>query len=304
MANINPINKVPFGQERTAKEHRDRSEWEHDQAARLRAQKHPVGYEHIAQGHEDSARAYEKRAREIQGDMVATARRGEARGKSRAELVDVARAAAAAVFAPRKVAPSEAALKKARSAAFKAIQRHDRLAGTSDHPVAAYSHGIAELAAEATEEARQRWSMHHDRLRKGSRSSHSTKRTPTDAQLEPCDSFEPCHGNYACRIHAASTPGTMEYKRAKARAKPRGSSHATIATRDYEYVVYPEASHRHADRAVKIPMRRVGGAVRPYDLADAKRAAKQMGAPAAIYSISKGRFVGYVHPSGRYVTFR
>lgn len=131
----------------------------------------------------------------------------------------------------------------------------------------------------------------------------STKRALTD---EPCDSFEPCHGNYACRIHADSTPGTMEYKRAKrmACAKPRGSSHATIATRDYEYIVYPEATHRHADRAVKIPMRRVGGAVRPYDLVDAKRAAKQMGAPAAIYSVSKGRFVGYVHPSGRYVTFR
>ena len=302
MANINPINKVPFGQERTAKEHRDRSEWERDQAARLRAQKHPVGYEHIAQGHEDAARSYEKRASEIQGDMVSTARRGEARGKSRAELVDVARAAAAAVFAPRKVAPSEAALKKARSAAFKAIQRHDRLAGTSGHPVAAYSHGIAELAAEATEEARQRWEMHHDRLRKFSRSSHSTKRTPTDAQLEPCDSFEPCHGNYACRIHAASTPGTMEYARDKrmARAKPRGS-HATIATRDYEYVVYPEATHRNADRAVKIPTRRGKG---PYDLAAAKIAAKKMGAPAAIYSVSKGRFVGYVHPSGRYVTFR
>jgi len=251
MANINPINKVAFGQERTAKEHLDRAEWERDQAAQLRAQKHPVGYEHIAQGHEDAARAYEKRAREIHGDMVTTARRGEARGKSRAELVDVARAAAAAVFAPRKVAPSEAALKKARSAAFKAIQRHDRLAGTADHPVAAYAHGIAELAAEATEEARQRWEMHHDRLRKVSRSSHSTIAAP--------------------------------------------------ATRYHEYVVYPEATHRHAERAVKIPTRRGKG---PYDLTDAKIAAKKMGAPAAIYSISKGRFVGYVHPSGRYVTFR
>ena len=297
----NPINGVPFGQERTAKEHRDRAEWEHDQAAQLRVQKHPVGYEHIAQGHEDAARSYERRAKEIESGMVTTARQGEARGKSRAELVDVARAAAAAVFAPRKVAPSEAAIKKARNAAFKAIQRHDRFAGTADHPVAAYSHGIAELAAEATEEARQRWQMHHERLRKSGRSSHST--IASTKRLEPCDSFEPCHGNYACCIHAASTPGTMEYKRAKrkARAKPRGSSHATIATRDYEYVVYPETSHRHAERAVKIPTRRGKG---PYDLTDAKRAAKQMGSPASIYSVSKGRFVGYVHPSGRYVTFR
>ena len=72
----------------------------------------------------------------------------------------------------------------------------------------------------------------------------------------------------------------------------------------YEYVVYPETSHRHAERAVKVPMRRVGSALRPYDLTDAKRVAKQMGSPASIYSVSKGRFVGYVHPSGRYVTFR
>jgi hypothetical protein len=84
-------------------------------------------------------------------------------------------------------------------------------------------------------------------------------------------------------------------------------AHSTIAapaTRNYEYVVYPEATHRNADRAVKVPTRRVGGAVRPYDLTDAKRVAKEMGSPAAIYSVSAGRFVGYVHPSGRYVTFR
>ncbi len=79
------------------------------------------------------------------------------------------------------------------------------------------------------------------------------------------------------------------------------TAHSTIATRNYEYVVYPEATHRNADRAVKIPTRQGKG---PYDLTDAKREAKQMGAPAAIYSVSKGRFVGYVHPSGRYVTFR
>ncbi len=251
MPHVNPINDVPFGQERTAKEHLARAEWERDQAAQLRAQKQPVGYGHLAQAHEDTARAYEKRAREIGEDMVVTARRAEARGKSRVELVDVARAAAAAVFAPRKVAPSEAVIKKAKEAAFKAIKRHDPLTGTADHPVAPYSYGIAELAAEATEEARQRWEMQHERLGKFKRSSHST-----------------------------------------------------IATRDYEYIVYPEATHRHAESAVKIPMRRIGGSIRPYDLTDAKRTAKQMGAPAAIYSVSKGRFVGYVHPSGRYVAFR
>jgi hypothetical protein len=245
---------APFGQERTAKEHLERAQWEREQAAELRAKKQPVGYEHLVQAHEDTARAYEKRAREIGEEMVSTARRGEARGKSRAELVGVARAAAAAVFAPLKKAPSEAAVKKARSAAFRAIQHHDRLAGTADHPVAAYAHGIAELAAEGTEEARQRWEMQRESARKLRRGG--------------------------------------------------GRSHATIATRDYEYVVYPEASHRNAERAVKVPMRRVGGTLKPYDLTDAKRVAKEMGAPAGIYSVSKGRFVGYVHPSGRYVPFR
>ncbi len=78
-----------------------------------------------------------------------------------------------------------------------------------------------------------------------------------------------------------------------------GDTHSTIVTRNYEYIVYPEASHRNAERAVKVPIRRG-----TFDLTDAKREAKQMGAPAAIYSVSKGRFVGYVHPSGRYVTFR
>ena len=85
-------------------------------------------------------------------------------------------------------------------------------------------------------------------------------------------------------------------------AKRHGAvAHSTVATRDYEYVVYPEATHRHAERAVKIPRRRGKG---PYDLTDAKQAAKQMGSPAAIYSVSQGRFVGYVHPNGRYQTFR
>jgi hypothetical protein len=103
------------------------------------------------------------------------------------------------------------------------------------------------------------------------------------------------------------TPAQLDAEIAETLAGGGTLAHATIATpatRDYEYVVYPEATHRHAERSVKIPMRRVGGSLRPYDLTDAKRAAKQMGTPAAIYSISKGRFVGYVHPSGRYVTFR
>ena len=107
---------------------------------------------------------------------------------------------------------------------------------------------------------------------------------------------------------AKKTPAQLDAEIAETLAKggekPGAVAHSTIATRDYEYVVYPETSHRHAERAVKVPMRRVGGSLRPYDLTDAKRAAKQMGSPASIYSVSKGRFVGYVHPSGRYVTFR
>ena len=85
---------------------------------------------------------------------------------SRSQLRDIARNAAAVVFAPRKIAPSEAVIQKAKSAAFKAIQRFDPLAGTSDHPAAAYAHGIMDIAMEATEEARQRWEMMRESLRK------------------------------------------------------------------------------------------------------------------------------------------
>jgi hypothetical protein len=76
---------------------------------------------------------------------------------SREKLVAIARAAASSALSSRKAAPSEAAIKKAREAAFKAIRRHDPLAGTADHPSAAYSHGVAELAAEGTDQAVRTW---------------------------------------------------------------------------------------------------------------------------------------------------
>lgn len=76
---------------------------------------------------------------------------------SRDTLVAIARAAAASVFESRKVVPSDAAIKKAKAAAFKAIRRYDPLAGTSDHPAASYSHGVAELAAEGVEQAERAW---------------------------------------------------------------------------------------------------------------------------------------------------
>ena len=75
---------------------------------------------------------------------------------SRAQLVTVARRAAENVFSARKVM-TPALIKKARAVAFKAIQRHDPLSGTSEHPAAAYAHGVAALAAEGTSQAERAW---------------------------------------------------------------------------------------------------------------------------------------------------
>jgi len=69
------------------------------------------------------------------------------------------------------------------------------------------------------------------------------------------------------------------------------------ATRDYEYLVYPEA--RHSGEPRKAPRGR-----NHWDLGPAKKIAREMGHPAAIYSVSKGRFVGYIGRSGRFVPFR
>ena len=75
---------------------------------------------------------------------------------SRDKLVSIARAAANNVFDSREVM-TPALLKKAKEAAFKAIRRYDPLAGTSDHPAAAYSHGVAALAAEGATQAERAW---------------------------------------------------------------------------------------------------------------------------------------------------
>ena len=75
---------------------------------------------------------------------------------SRVQIVTVARHAAENVFSGRKVM-TPALIKKAKEAAFKAIRRHDPLSGTSEHPAAAYSHGVAELAAEGTSQAERAW---------------------------------------------------------------------------------------------------------------------------------------------------
>jgi len=80
---------------------------------------------------------------------------------SREELVSVARDAAASLFASRKAAPSRDAVKKAEWEASKAIIRRDPLAGTSDHPVASYSYGVSELAAEGVAQAVREWRGRH-----------------------------------------------------------------------------------------------------------------------------------------------
>lgn len=78
------------------------------------------------------------------------------RPRPRDELVRVANAAAAMVFAGKSKL-TDAMRARARSAAFKAIQQHDRIAGTSYHPHAAYSHGIATLANQGLEQAIAGW---------------------------------------------------------------------------------------------------------------------------------------------------
>lgn len=68
------------------------------------------------------------------------------------------------------------------------------------------------------------------------------------------------------------------------------------ANRSYDpgdYYVYRQPNH--SGEAIKV----VG------DLREAKRIAKSLGiAYAAIYSVSGGRFVGYISPTGRYVPTR
>jgi hypothetical protein len=62
-AKTNPLSGISFGQERTARQMRDRAQWERDQAAKIRAAKRPIGWEHLVEAHENVARAYEQEAR-------------------------------------------------------------------------------------------------------------------------------------------------------------------------------------------------------------------------------------------------
>lgn len=78
------------------------------------------------------------------------------RYKPREALVRAAHAAAAMVFVGKPKITAEM-VTKAKNLAFRAIQVHDPLAGTKDHPTAAYSYGIVELANEGVKEAQTAW---------------------------------------------------------------------------------------------------------------------------------------------------
>jgi len=62
MATTNPINGVPFGQEKTREDYLARAAWEYDQASRLRMAQRPVGYTALVEGHERAAKEYERAA--------------------------------------------------------------------------------------------------------------------------------------------------------------------------------------------------------------------------------------------------
>jgi len=96
-------------------------------------------------------------------------------GVLRSLLGAVARKAAASVFASNKSPPSETVVEKAKSAALGAIQRH---------PAVAYAKGvldIAGIASNAVEEARQRWELVKETVKKpknGNANATKTRRAP------------------------------------------------------------------------------------------------------------------------------
>ncbi len=77
--------------------------------------------------------------------------------KTRDELVRIAHAAAAAIFVGARKSITANMMQRARIAAYDAISRADRAAGTKDHPFAAYSFGIVALADEGVAQARDAW---------------------------------------------------------------------------------------------------------------------------------------------------
>lgn len=63
MPNVNPLNGVSFGHEKTREDCLMRAAWEYDQAAKLRAARKPMGYEALVAGHEHTAKDYERLAK-------------------------------------------------------------------------------------------------------------------------------------------------------------------------------------------------------------------------------------------------
>jgi hypothetical protein len=62
-------------------------------------------------------------------------------------------------------------------------------------------------------------------------------------------------------------------------------------SRHYEYYVYSKPRFE-------------GKGEKAENLYRAKQIAKKLGTPAAIYSVQKGRFIGYIGPRGKFVVFR
>ena len=75
---------------------------------------------------------------------------------SRADLIRAAHAAAASLFVGKRKLPP-ALVHRARLLAFEAVRRRDWRAGTSDHPHAPHSAGIAAIADEGVDEATAAW---------------------------------------------------------------------------------------------------------------------------------------------------
>jgi hypothetical protein len=78
----NPINDVPFGKEKTKGERLARAAWELEQASKIRASQKPVGWEHLVEAHERTARAYEALAREQSGHSAPKRERAAKKSKS------------------------------------------------------------------------------------------------------------------------------------------------------------------------------------------------------------------------------
>jgi len=86
---VNPLNGVPFGQEKTREDYLARSAWEYDQASRLRLAQYPLGYQALAEGHERAAKEYEKAAESREPSRAKGRRSHATKGKSASKTADI-----------------------------------------------------------------------------------------------------------------------------------------------------------------------------------------------------------------------